>query len=137
MYLVYINQLGVDYRGYNLYEFIFSESTVGVDGEDWDVYPASIGNVTPPAFEVISKVGLWETELKLEVISQSDTFCVWDAVDGVVALAYENVTGYAIYPDDRLVFNFGDSLEKTKKTLYSRDITIEIKDIQNEKNKKE
>lgn len=135
MYLIYVNYLGVNFKGKNIYEFIFSSDTDNVDGDDWDIYPASSGNITAPPIRYIEKVGTWETDLTLNVIAKSDTFCVWDAVDGIIALAYEDVTEYSQYPEDRLSFRFGDSIEEVKDTLYSRDIILEYKDIHNEDKK--
>lgn len=129
MYLIFVNHLGVNYKGSYLYEFIFSSTLEGVDGDDWDTYPASSGDVTPPNLNFIQKIGVWETQIKLEVISNSDTFCVWDAVDGVVALAYEDVTEYDAYPEDRLVFRYGDTIGDVEDTLYSRDVKITFSDI--------
>ena len=40
MKLVYVNELGPDYKGNNTYEFIFSDSIVDVWGEAWESKPS-------------------------------------------------------------------------------------------------
>jgi hypothetical protein len=40
MRLIYVNELGPNYKGDNIYEFIFSD-VEEVWGEDWDSEPAS------------------------------------------------------------------------------------------------
>jgi hypothetical protein len=134
LYLVYINSLGVNWRGKNIYEFIFSDNTHEIDDSDceWDTYPASSGDVKPPKPEVVKAVAVLETNLLFDVIAESDTFSVWDCVDGIVALAFENILEYEQYPSNRLVFHFGDPVNKVKDILYGRDITIEIKKTYNE-----
>ena len=87
-YLVFVNGLGPNYKGNKIYEFIFS-SSLEVWGDDWDSEPAN-GNPTSPEAEYIKKVGvLRNTDVKLELIQNSDFFCMIDAMDDVVALAWE------------------------------------------------
>ena len=74
--------------------------------------------------EFIKKVGRLESSLKLDVVQNSDTFAVWDAVDGVIALAWENINAYDAYPDKRLCFRFGDSLQIVSDKLYEKDLTL-------------
>jgi hypothetical protein len=139
MKLIFIHDIGEDFDGKNIYEFIFAKSVEGVDGEGWDTYPAS-GNPEPPEKGYIDKVGRVELdELKFTCIQNSDTFAVWDAVDGIVALAWEDITeGYEDYPEDRIKFFFGDELSDVSDLLYSRDIIIEWKyDSKNELQKKD
>jgi hypothetical protein len=60
-------------------------------------------------------------------IQDSDTFSVWDSVDGVVAMAWEDITEYDEYPENRLKFFFGDDLKSVNDKLYAKDIIIEWK----------
>lgn len=127
MYLVYINKVGTNYRFEDLYEFIFSDTTNNIDGEDWDVFPAS-GRPSPPSKQFIKLVGRLESKLKLDVVQNSTVFAVWDAVDGVIALAWENIDAYESYPDKRLCFTFGENLESVKNKLYEKDLILKFKD---------
>ena len=113
--------VGKDYKGNLIYEFIFSDTTKNIDGEEWDTFPAS-GRPEPPHDNFIKGVGRLESELNLEVIQNSDTFAVWDAIDGVIALAWENINAYESYPDKRLCFKFGEPIEDVEGKLYEHDL---------------
>lgn len=123
LFLIYVNKIGKNHRGQFLYEFIFSDTTEEVNGTDWDVYPAS-GRPEPPNEEFIKKVGVLESDLKFDIIQESDTFAVWDSIDGVVSIAWENINDYDTYPEKRLFFRFGESLKKVEDKLYERDLVI-------------
>jgi len=123
LFLIYINHIGEDYKGNYLYEFIFSNTIVDVDGEGWDFYPAS-RRPQPPNESFIKRVGRLETDLKLDVIQNSDSFAVWDAVDDVIALGWENLDDYDVYPDSRLNFKFGEEMSLVENKLYERDLIL-------------
>ncbi len=120
--LIYVNGLGSDYKGQNLYEFIFSDD-LNVWGDDWDSKPSN-GYPSPPELHYIKKVGvLRNTNLKLELIQDSDFFSMEDAMDDVIALAWE------IENEDnqkRMVFRFGISEQEIKDKLYERDLVLEF-----------
>ena len=120
LYLVYIHRVGTNWSGENVYEFIFSDTTEDVDGEYWDKFPAA-GSPEPPKTSFIKSVGVLTSELSLILIQDSDTLAVWDAVDGVIALAFEDTSEYDVYPDRRLFFNFGEKIDKVKQKLYDTD----------------
>jgi len=121
-YLTYINGLGPDYKGDNLYEFIFSSSK-DVWGDSWDSAPAN-GYPSPPELEHIQKVGvLRKSKIKLELVQNSDYFSMSDAMDGVVALGWE-IEDYE--ENNRLVFRFGEEETAVKDKLYEKDIVLEF-----------
>jgi len=125
MNLVYVNELGPNFRGDNIYEFIFSDLD-DVWGDEWDAEPAS-GKPSPPDINYIKKVGvLKNSEVELNLIQNSDFFGVYDAVDGVIALAWERGDSDEILVSKkkRLVFQYGDSVEKVEDKLYERDIVL-------------
>ena len=132
LYLIYINEVGKNYKGEYVYEFIFSDATKNVDGENWDMYPAS-GKPEPPQEQFIKRVGKMVSNLKFHVVQDSDTFAVWDAIDGIVALAWEDISEYDTYPDTRLSFAFGETMQATIDKLYEHDITLEFIEIKNVK----
>jgi hypothetical protein len=123
MYLIYINRVGKDYKGNFIYEFIFSDTTKDIDGEEWDTFPAS-GRPDAPHDKFIKKVGRLESDLNLDVVQNSDTFAVWDAVDGVIALAWENINAYDAYPETRLCFRFGEAIADVEEKLYEKDLIL-------------
>lgn len=126
LFLIYVNRVGKDYKGNFIYEFIFSDTTKGIDGDDWDTFPAS-GRPSAPHDHFIKKVGRLESELNLDVIQNSDTFAVWDAIDDVIALAWENINAYDSYPDKRLCFKFGEPFEEVEEKLYEKDLILNYK----------
>jgi hypothetical protein len=134
LFLIYVNKVGKDYKGNSIYEFIFSDTTKGIDGDDWDTFPAS-GRPSAPHDHFIKKVGRLESELNLDVIQNSDTFAVWDAIDDVIALAWENINAYDSYPDKRLCFKFGEPIQSVEAKLYENDLILQYKKQTHEKEK--
>ena len=123
MHLIYVNEIGADYKGQKQYEFIFSESTE-IDNGEWFVIPSSASSRTKsPDIEYINLVGLLKnTNLELELVQDSDYFGVIDAVDGVVSLAWEKFDFEN--EETRLTFKFGESLENVTKKLKNRDYIL-------------
>jgi hypothetical protein len=122
-YLIYVNGLGPNYRGDNMYEFIFSNE-LDVWGESWDSKPSS-GYPEPPQIDFISKVGvLKNTNVDLELIQKSDYLGMTDAMEDIIALAWE--TEESAENKTRLVFRFGDTEDKVKDKLYERDLILEF-----------
>jgi hypothetical protein len=121
-YLIYVNGLGPNYKGDNLYEFIFSD-TLDVWGESWDNRPSN-GYPQPPDLKYIKKVGvLRDTDVKLELIQNSDFFSVMDAMDDIIALAWETEDETN---QKRMVFRFGVPEQEIKDKLYERDLVLEF-----------
>jgi len=119
MHLIYVNEIGSDYKGQKQYEFVFSETTE-IDMGDWFVIPASACQRSKsPDIEYVDVVGLLkDTDLQLELVQDSDYFGVIDAVDGVIALAWEK---FDIEVEvSRLTFKFGESMENVTKKLKQR-----------------
>jgi hypothetical protein len=126
LFLIYIDKLGKDYNDNILYDFIFSDTIKGIDGDEWDTYPAS-GRPFPPHKQYIKVVGRLEADITLDLVQNSDTFAVWDAVDGVLPLGWENIDDYDAYPDVRLVFKFGETKEAIEAKLYEKDLILNYK----------
>jgi hypothetical protein len=124
--LIYINKVGIDYLGKYIYEFMFSDIIKDIDGDGWDENPAA-GRPSPPQREYIKKVGRLEAEILFELIQYSSMLGVWDAVDGVIALGYENIDDYESYPESRLHFHFGDTIKDVENKLYEKDLILQYK----------
>jgi len=119
-YLIYVNGLGPDYKGDNVYEFIFSDEQE-VWGENWESKPSN-GYPQPPDLKHVIKVGvLKNTEVKLDLIQNSDYFSMIDAIYGVIALAWESDE-----TENRMVFKFGQTQDEITDVLYSRDLILKI-----------
>ena len=133
MHLIYVNEIGSDYKGQKQYEFVFSE-TIEIDMGDWFVIPASACQRSKsPYIEYVDGVGLLkDTNLQLELIQDSDYFGVIDAVDGVISMAWEKFDFENT--EERLTFKFAEPIENVTKKLKSRgyillEEEIKIKDL--------
>jgi hypothetical protein len=92
-------------------------------GESWDSKPCN-SYPLPPELKYIKKVGvLKNTDLKLELIQNSDYFSMVDAMDDVVALAWESEDESK---KTRLVFRFGEEEKNIKDKLYENDLILEF-----------
>jgi len=126
-YLIFVNELGPNYKGDNIYEFIFSDNLEGVWGDSWESKPSN-GYPLPPDLEHIKKVGVLKNDIiTMSVIQNSDYFSMVDAIDGVIALCWENESDTIDFDrNKRLVFRFGEPEETVKNKLYERDIVLEF-----------
>jgi hypothetical protein len=121
-YLIYINGLGPNYKGDNMYEFIFSDS-LEVWGELWEIKPCN-SYPNPPELKYIKKVGILKnTDIKLELIQNSDFFSMMDAMDDIIALAWETDESNN---SKRIVFKFGEEEKTIKDKLYEKDLILEF-----------
>ena len=119
MHLIYVNEIGSDYKGQKQYELIFSES-YEIDMDEWFIIPASACSSTKsPDISYVNLVGLLkDTDLNFDLIQNSDYFGVIDAVDGVIALAWEKFNIDS--ENERVTFKFGETLESVNKKLKIR-----------------
>ena len=126
-YLVFINGFGPNYKGDNMYEFIFSEEVKDIWDESWEAKPSN-GYPKPPELDYIKKVGvLKNTSIELELIQNSDFFSFMDSMDGVVALGWEKESENIDFTNTkRLVFHFGETEQEIKNKLYERDVVLEF-----------
>jgi hypothetical protein len=126
-FLIYVNELGPNYKGDNIYEFIFSDTLENIWGENWESKPSN-GYPFPPNLEFIKKVGVLKNDkITMSVVQNSDFFSMVDAIDGVIALSWENESDDVDFNHyTRLVFRFGDDEKSVKDKLYERDIVLEF-----------
>jgi len=126
-HLIYVNGLGPNYKGDNIYEFIFSDTLEKVWGDSWESKPSN-GYPLPPDLEFVKKVGVFKNNfVSLSVIQKSDYFSMIDAMDDVIALGWENESDNVNFDvDKRLVFRFGETEETVKNKLYERDLILEF-----------
>ena len=124
-FLIFVNGLGPNYKGDNIYEFIFCDEIKDIWDETWGSKPAN-GYPKPPSLEHIKKVGvLKNTSIEMDLIQNSDFFSFTDAMDDVISLAWEKEnedTDFTI--TKRLVFRFGETEKSVKDKLYERDIVL-------------
>jgi len=126
-YLIYVNELGPNYKGDNIYEFIFSDSVENVWGESWESKPSN-GYPLPPDIEHIKNVGVLKNDqITMSVIQNSDYFSMIDSMDDIIALCWENESEDVDFTrQKKLVFKFGETEQSVKDKLYERDIVLEF-----------
>ena len=125
MKLVYVNELGPNFKGNYVYEFIFTQDLENIWGEDWDSVPAT-GKPQPPEIQYVETVGVLAKEgIEFDLIQNSDYFSFTDAIDDVISLAWEKYGEDGDVPTEkRLVFRFGENQNSVKDKLYSRDLIL-------------
>lgn len=129
MYLVYINELGKDYKGQRQYEFIFSKKN-DVMEDDWYTIPSS-GMSVPPELKSIDLVGLLKnSDLQLDLVQNSDFFGVVDAADGIIALGWEPFDFESEERPIRVSFHYGDTLDSVTKKLETKGLRLINDEIQ-------
>jgi len=125
-YLIYINNIGKNYKSENIYEFLFSDKTDLDWDENW--YESSVvtdkNDLTPDPSFIKLVGGLKTSELDLELIQNSGVFQIYNAVEGIVALGWEILKDDEDYPEERLVFKFGETKESIEEKLYSLDLVL-------------
>ena len=127
MKLLFINELGPNYKNENIYEFIFGSETEELWGDEWDAIPAH-GKPGPPELQYIETVGvLNNTKVALDLVQNSDYFSMEHALDNVIALGWETYEeDYENGEEERLVFHFGEDLKSVNDKLYARDIILKF-----------
>ena len=124
MRLLYINEIGKDYKGQKQYEFIFG-GNIEIMIDEWYIIPSS-GRAVPPDVEYIDLVGLLkDSYIDLELVQNSDYFGLIDAVDGIIALGWEK---FDTESDDdrpeRLSFHFGENIESVSEKLSRKGLEL-------------
>jgi len=124
MDLCYIKYVGQDYKDNYIYQFLFSNDITNVNGEGWDEQPA-YGKPESP-LEYVEKVGTLTSDLQLELLMDSNTFSMWDGVEGLIALGWEIIEDETEYNYKRLYFTWAEDLSKVKDKLMSRGYSLKI-----------
>lgn len=125
VYLGFIRLIGEENDGYYRYELIFTDNPDEFWGDDWEYKPAGLVNTIIPSDEYITEIHILKTKLKLDLIQDNMCFSMQDCMDGIVALAYENMDSYENYPEDgRLYFMFGETFNEVERKLALKNILM-------------
>jgi hypothetical protein len=125
VYLCFIRLIGEESDGYYRYEFIFTDNPDEAWGEGFEFKPCCLVNELIPSDEYITEVHIVKTKIKLDLIQNNCCFGMQDCMDGIVAVAYENMDSYENYPEDgRLVFMFGESEDDVSRKLAMKNILM-------------
>lgn len=130
MYLIYINRIGKTFKGENMFEFLFSNSTEWEWDDSW--YESSVISDTKdlaPDESIIKLVGSLSTdEFDLELVQEDGVRDIYNAVEGIIALGWEKLQDDEDYPEKRRVFKFGDTKEMVDEQLYEYDLVLKYKE---------
>ncbi len=125
VFLLFVRLIGEENDGYYRYEFIFTDNPDEAWGDDWEYKPAGLVNSIIPSDEYITEIHIVKTKIKFDLIQNNMCFSMQDCMDGIVALAFENMDNYDSYPDDgRLFFMFGESIDEVERKLAMKNILM-------------
>ena len=125
VFLCFIRLIGEESDGFYRYEFIFTDNIDEFWCENADQKPACLINDIKPLDEYVTEVHIVRTKIKLELIQDNCCFSVSDAMDGIVSLAWEDISAYDEYPQDgRIFFKFGESMEEVENKLAMKNILM-------------
>ncbi len=125
VFLGFIKLIGEETDGYYRYEFIFTDNPDEFWGENFEYKPAGLVNDLLPSEEYITEVHTVKTKLKFDLIQNNMCFGLQDAMDGIVAIAFENIDDYESYPEEgRLFFMFGESFDEVERKLAMKRILM-------------
>lgn len=125
--VIYVQHVGVDSDGLNIYHFLFSEDADSAWGENWERVPAGNekNSVLLPDQTQYSYVKELKTEMSLNLAQDNTCFSMQDCRDGVLALAYEDMSSYDDYPEPfRIVVHYGDLMEDLDYMFTERGLTM-------------
>lgn len=123
VYLGFIRLIGEENDGYFRYEFIFTDNADEFWGDNFEYKPAGLVNDLIPSDEYITEIHIVKTKIKFDLVQNNMCFGMQDCMDGIVALAFENIDEYENYPEDgRLFFMFGESFDDVERKLAIKNI---------------
>ena len=94
VFLCFVNLIGEENDGYYRYEFIFTDNPDEFWGENFEYKPAGLVNDLIPSDEYITEIHIVKTKIKFDLVQNNMCFGMQDCMDGIVALAYENIDDY-------------------------------------------
>lgn len=124
--ICFINYIGEDSNGVNIYELLFTRDIDTFWFENAEYKPLGIINNIEVENDSYDIKRIVKTSLKLDLIQESTCFGFQDCIDNIVALAYENTDNYMEYPEDgRLVIHYGDGFKDIERKLANKNIIME------------
>lgn len=124
MELIYVNKIGMNTQNEIEYEFLFSDDSTMAWCDQWLIAPA--GLCTPS--EMLPHPSTYTKVLKVITptlfgLAQCNTqFSFQDCIEGIIALAWDDINSLSTYPEKRIVFTYGESSESVENKLTERNI---------------
>lgn len=125
VFLLFVRLIGEENDGYYRYEFMFTDNPDEAWGEGFEYKPCCLVKDLIPSDEYITEVHIVKTKIKFDLIQDNCCFGMQDCMDGIVAVAHENIDGLDEYPENgRLFFMFGESLDDVEEKLAKKNILM-------------
>lgn len=125
LYLGFINYVGEENDGLKRYELIFTNNKEEFWGEDWDYQPAGLITDLKPLDEYITEIHHLKGKINLDLVQKNCCFSMQDCIDGICALAWENLDGYEEFPEEgRLVLHFGETIDDVETKLSQKNLIL-------------
>ena len=123
--LGFIKLIGEESDGYYRYEFIFTNNINEFWGENFEYKPCCLCNGLSPDEKFIWEVHTVKMKIKLELIQNNCCFSFSDATDGIIAIAWEDISEYDEYPEEgRIFFRFGETLDEVEEKLAVKHVLM-------------
>ena len=123
--LGFIKLIGEESDGYYRYEFIFTNNINEFWGENFEYKPCCLCNGLIPDEKFIWEIHTVKMKIKLELIQDNCCFSFSDATDGIVAIAWEDISEYDEYPEEgRIFFRFGETLDEVEEKLAVKHVLM-------------
>lgn len=124
-YLCFIRLIGEENDGYYRYEFIFTDNIDEVWGENFNQKPACLCNNLMVDEQYVYEVHIVKMKIKLDLIQDNCCFSISDSYDGIISLAWEDISNYEDYPEDgRIFFEFGETLNEVENKLALKNVLM-------------
>lgn len=119
--LVYVRPIGENAEGLKIFEFLFTDNAKGAWNDLWDEpNPSACGDITPVSdggFEILRLI----SPVRFSCAQENRCFSMAQCMDGIIAVAYENIDDYEEYPSPiRFVFRYGETLYDVEDQLARR-----------------
>lgn len=125
LYLVHVKKIGLNLEGEYEYELYFSEDFTRYDKHEINYRPCGLNKTKYSDYFDYSCIKIINTTIKLSLIQDNMCFGYKHAVDGIIALGFEDINDYDEYPENgRLVLKYGKKLEEIEEILSNKDIYI-------------
>lgn len=124
--VVFVKDVGEDIDKKHIYHFCVSDTPETVFAEGWGEVPACnvSRNMMYPDKDMFQNILEVKTDLKLDLAQDCCCFSMQDARDHIVALAYENLDEAEVYPEPRIIIQYGEPIDNVEAMFAKRDIEM-------------
>lgn len=123
LFLICIHKIGINIDNKYEYEFYFTDDKTIYDEKEINYSPCGLKKIKFHDYFDFKEIKIIETDINLSLINTNMCFGYKHAIDGIIALAYEDITDYEEYPENgRLVLKYGMNLNEVEEILKNKDI---------------